>query len=115
MTNTIGNNIREFRTKLGITQDELASYCGIQRTMISYFETGEREISLLHLDKIAEYMNIDMDAFLKENTNEIKPDLALAFRANELSASDRESIASFKSIVKNYIKMKKIEADGVET
>lgn len=112
MTNTIGNNIREFRTKLGLTQDELALFCGIQRTMISYYETGEREVSLLHLDKIAEYMNIDMDVFLEEDPQELKPDLALAFRANELSASDRESIASFKSIVKNYLKMKKIEADG---
>ena len=112
MTTTIGNNIREFRTKLGLTQDELASFCGIQRTMISYYETGEREVSLLHLDKIAEYMNIDMDVFLEENPQEIKPDLALAFRANELSATDRESIASFKSIVKNYLKMKKIGADG---
>jgi len=112
MTNTIGNNIREFRTKLGLTQDELASFCGIQRTMISYYETGEREVSLLHLDKIAEFMNIDMDVFLEENPHEVKPDLALAFRANELSAPDRDSIASFKSIVKNYLKMKKIEADG---
>jgi transcriptional regulator with XRE-family HTH domain len=112
MTNKIGNNIREFRTKLGITQDELASFCSIKRSMISYYETGEREVSLLHLDKIAEYMNIDMDVFLEENPKDIKPDLAFAFRANELSASDRDSIASFKSIVKNFLKMKKIEANG---
>lgn len=112
MTTTTGNNIREFRTKLGLTQEELASFCGIQRTMISYYETGEREVSLLHLDNIAEYMNIDIDVFLEENPLELKPDLALAFRANDLSDSDRASIASFKSIVKNYLKMKKIEADG---
>lgn len=112
METKIGNNIREFRTKMGITQEELASCCGIQRTMISYYETGEREIPLLHLDKISEYLNIDLEVFLEENPQNIKPDLALAFRANELSTSDRESIVSFKNIVKNYLKMKKIETNG---
>ncbi len=112
METKIGNNIREFRTKMGITQEELASYCGIQRTMISYYETGEREVPLLHLDKISEYLNIDLEVFLEENPQNIIPDLALAFRANELSTSDRESIVSFKNIVKNYLKMKKIETNG---
>lgn len=111
---TIGDNIRDFRTKLGVSQQDIANYCGIPRELISMYETGKREVSLLHLERISEFLNIDLEVFLEENPEEIKPDLALAFRANELSAKDFESIAFFKKIVKNYLKMKKIECNGIE-
>lgn len=112
MSAYIGKNIKAFRQKLGLSQAEVAEYCGIQREMISYYENGTREVSLLHLEKIAEFLNIDMDTFLEENPVDIQPDLALAFRANDLSAADRDSIAYFKRIVKNYLKMKNIETNG---
>lgn len=114
MTSPIGKNIKDFRTKLGLSQQDLADYCNISRELISFYESGKREVSLLHLEKISEYMNISLETFLTEDPTEIKPDLALTFRANELSAEDRKSIADFKEIVKNYLKMKKIEADGVQ-
>ncbi|MDX9883238.1 MAG: helix-turn-helix transcriptional regulator [Prolixibacteraceae bacterium] len=111
---TIGENIRDFRIKIGVNQQDLANYCGISRELISMYETGKREVSLLHLEKISEYINVDLEVFLEENPEVIKPDLALVFRANDLSANDLESIAFFKQIVKNYLKMKKIECNGVE-
>lgn len=114
MTPTIGKNIKDFRTRLGISQQELADYCGISRELISFYETEKRDVSLLHLEKISEFMNVDLEVFLEENPAEIKPDLALTFRANELSAEDRKSIAFFKEIVKNFLKMKKLECDGVQ-
>jgi transcriptional regulator with XRE-family HTH domain len=114
MENTIGRNIKLFRDRTGITQYELADYCGIQREVLSYYENGKRDVSLLHLDKIAEYLNIDLDVFLEENPVEIKEDLSLAFRANEITPSDRNQIVFFKKIVKNYLKMKTIEANGIQ-
>jgi transcriptional regulator with XRE-family HTH domain len=114
MKPTIGENIKNFRTRLGISQQELADYCNISRELISYYETGKREVSLIHLEKISEYMNIGFEVFLEENSSEIMPDLVLTFRASELSAEDRKSIASFKKIVKNYLKMKKLERNGVQ-
>jgi len=99
---------------LGITQFELADYCGISREIISYYETGKREVNLLHLENISEYLNIDMDQFLEDNPAVINPELALTFRANELSASDREQISDFKKIVRYYLKMKNLSKDGIE-
>ncbi|WP_423129812.1 helix-turn-helix domain-containing protein [Gaoshiqia sp. Z1-71] len=114
MKSTIGENIKNFRARLGISQQELADYCNIPRELISYYETGKREVSLLHLEKISEYMNIGFEIFLEENPSVIMPDLVLTFRANELSAKDRKSIAFFREIVKNYLKMKKLERNGVQ-
>ena len=114
MERYIGTNIKLFRTKLGLSQEDVARYCGIQREVLSYYETGQREVSLLHLEKIAEFMGVEMDLFLEGNPSEIVPDLALAFRADEITASDRDQMAYFKRIVKNYLKLKSIEADGVK-
>jgi len=114
MSTFIGKNIKLFREKLGLSQGDIADYCGIKREILSYYENEKREVSLLHLEKIAEFLNVDLESFLKENPSEIQPDLALAFRANELTSSDRDHIAYFKRIVKNYLKMKTIEADGIQ-
>ncbi len=110
----IGNNIKLFREKLGISQHDIAKYCGIQREVLSYYENGKREVSLLHLERISEFLNIDLENFLEEDPKEIRPELELTFRANELDATDFESIAYFKGIVKNYLKMKNIEANGAQ-
>lgn len=114
MSTFIGKNIKLFREKMGVSQEEIADYCGIKREILSYYENEKREVSLLHLEKISEFLNIDLESFLEENPSEIQPDLALAFRANELTPSDRNHIVYFKRIVKNYLKMKSIEANGIQ-
>ena len=114
MDNIIGNNIKRFREKLGLSQADIANYCGVSREVLSYYENGNREVSLLHLEKISNYMNIEMEVFLEENPENIQPELALAFRADELTPEDRANIGYFKSIVKNYLKMKRIETDGTQ-
>ncbi len=114
MDNIIGNNIKLFRDRLGLSQSDIASYCGISREMLSYYENGNREVSLFHLGKISDLMNIEMEVFLEEDSKNVQPELALAFRADELTPKDRANIAYFKSIVKNYLKMKGIEAHGTQ-
>ena len=106
MSANIGRNIKLFREKSGISQEEIADYVGIKRD-------EKREVSLLHLGKIADYLNIDLESFLEEDPTEIKPDLALAFRANELTPSDRDQIVFFKRVVKNFLKMKNLETNGL--
>ena len=113
MSANIGRNIKLFREKSGISQEEIADYVGIKREVLSYYENEKREVSLLHLGKIAEYLNIDLESFLEEDPTEIKPDLALAFRANELTPSDRDQIVYFKRVVKNFLKMKNLEINGL--
>lgn len=114
MVGIIGENIKLFRQKLGLNQADIANYCGISRELLSYYENGQREVSLLHLEKISEYMNIELDVFLEDSSAEIKPELALAFRADELTPADRANVMFFKTIVKNYLKMKSIETNGVQ-
>lgn len=109
----VGAKIKKLRTNFGYSQQELADYCGVQREIISYYENGTREISLLHLEKIASYLSVDMESLMDDEINEMHPDFELVFRADQLSVSDRNQIADFKEIISNYLKMKGIEANGV--
>lgn len=52
------NRVKEFREKLGLTQEELAQKSGVSRTTISGFENGSIEITTnTTMEKIAEALN----------------------------------------------------------
>jgi len=106
---TIGRNIKVFREAQALTQDQLADFLGIKRPMISYYENGEREVPMPHLDKLANLFGLDIGALMEENTENIKSDLAFAFRADGMDTSDIKEIANFKKVVKNFLKMQQIE------
>jgi transcriptional regulator with XRE-family HTH domain len=64
--NVIGNNVREYRKKLGLSQEELADLSGVHRTYIGAVERGEKNISALSIAKIAKALKIKPDKLLAE-------------------------------------------------
>lgn len=106
MKKIVGDNLKSWRNKIGYNQDDLADYLGIKRENISYYETGEREIPINHLEKLGDLFGIEPEMFFNENKEIIETELAFAFRNTEkLSADSLRNIALFKKIVKNYIMM----------
>jgi transcriptional regulator with XRE-family HTH domain len=105
---TIGRNIKIFREAQSLKQEQLAEFLGIKRPMISYYENGEREIPIIQLDKLANLFGVDISVLMEENPENIKSDLAFAFRAEGISPADLKEIAGFKKVVKNFLKMKRI-------
>lgn len=104
--NTIGKNIQDLRKKLGFTQEQVAEYLQINREELSYYETGTRSIPTSLMAPLANLYGVDEYDFYEENLDLAKINLALAFRADKIKASDLEQIAKFKKIVRNYISMK---------
>lgn len=47
-----GNLVRQYRSSLGWSQEELANRCDLDRTYIGGVERGERNVSLLNIIKI---------------------------------------------------------------
>jgi transcriptional regulator with XRE-family HTH domain len=64
--NVIGNNVREYRKKLSLSQEELADLSGVHRTYIGAVERGEKNISALSIAKIAKALKIKPDKLLAE-------------------------------------------------
>ena len=54
-----GNNVRKYRTKLGLSQEKFAEKCGLHRTYISDIECFRRSISLDNIQKIADALEIE--------------------------------------------------------
>ncbi|MEM0991722.1 MAG: helix-turn-helix transcriptional regulator [Bacteroidota bacterium] len=61
----VGQKIRGFRLKSGLSQEKLAFASNLDRTYIGSVERGERNISIINLEKISSALNINSFELLK--------------------------------------------------
>ena len=106
---TIQNNIKAIRKKLGYTQETVADVLGIARPTYTEYETKDIDIPFTILEKLSDFFGVELASFFAENENQLKDALVCAFRTDGISIEDLRKITKFKSIVKNYIKMQRIE------
>lgn len=59
----VGNRIKEYRNKRGISQESLAHEAGLDRTYITSVECGKRNISIVNLEKITKALNVKLSEF----------------------------------------------------
>ena len=104
----IGEKIKRFRKRQGLTQDHLADYLELDRSTISLIEKGERTIDMDRLEKLANLCGVELSVFFSDDDAMFETHLAFAFRTDQIEQSDLEEIANFKRIVKNHQKMKRL-------
>lgn len=59
-------NIKVFRAKLDLSQEELADLAGLHRTYVGSVERGERNISIDNMERLASALNIDIKELLRD-------------------------------------------------
>jgi len=64
----IGKNLRNFRKRLGVSQEQLAELAELHRTYIGAVERGEKNISAKNIEKIANVLGVEPFLLLKEST-----------------------------------------------
>lgn len=109
MSRAIQTNIKAIRKRLGLTQETVADVLGIARQTYVDYETKEAEIPLTTLEKLSDFFGVELISFFAENEDQLNDTLVCAFRMDNASIDDLKKITHFKSIVKNYIKMNRIE------
>ena len=62
-----GRKVREERTKLGLSQEALASRAGVHRTYVGMIERAEKNITLENIEKIARALKIPLDKLMNLN------------------------------------------------
>ena len=60
----VGNRIKDLRAKSGLSQEKLAFACELDRTYIGSVERGERNISVINLNKIAKALDVILSDLL---------------------------------------------------
>ncbi|WP_156940166.1 helix-turn-helix domain-containing protein [Caldanaerobius polysaccharolyticus] len=90
---TLGKRIKELRTELGLTQEELAKKIGVTRAALSSWEINRRDPDTTTLQKLSEIFNVSVDYILgktdirtraDEITDAVKDDPELLAFWNEL-------------------------------
>ena len=67
--NLFGENVRKYRRKLDISQEELAHRADLHRTYIGMIERAEKNITLINMEKIANALEVKIEDLLKLSKN----------------------------------------------
>jgi transcriptional regulator with XRE-family HTH domain len=60
-----GEAVRKSRHKLGVSQEEFAHICGLDRTYVGGIERGERNVALVNIERIAKAFKLSMSELFR--------------------------------------------------
>lgn len=101
----IARNIKLMREASGYTQENVAGFLGVGRSAYANYETGDREMPLIVMEKLADLYGCELFDLYTEEESALAGMLVTAFRVDSLSTDDMRQVAAFKRIVKNSLKM----------
>lgn len=99
----VAKNIKLMREAASFTQEKVADFLGIKRSAYANYETGDRELPLSIMEKLADLYGCDAILMYAEDSNVVENMLTTAFRVDNLTAADMVQVAAFKRVVKNSL------------
>ena len=104
-----GHVLKVFRERNNFSQEAVASFLGIKRELLSYYENDSRKPSVEVLEKLADLYGVELADFFETDKDHINTNVAFAFRATEVNDTDMKELAQFRKVVKNYLKIVELE------
>lgn len=103
----IGRKIKELRTEFGYTQQDVAEFLGVDQSLVSKYESGERAISIDALEKLGNLFGCGLINTDESAVSTIQP-FKVAFRANDICSADMETISIVNKVLQNCLFMSKL-------
>ena len=107
----MGARFKEIRTKCGFTQEQIANFLELDRTMITKFEKGERSLGIADLERACELFGCNLKVL--RGLQEFEP-MTVAYRAKELTLEDMEAVRNVQRIVLNLRRIKAYQEEKDE-
>lgn len=63
---SFGKKVRDLRLKRGYSQEAFAFECGLHRTYIGCIERGEKNITIVNIEKIAKALKVEVYKLFQE-------------------------------------------------
>lgn len=104
-------NLKSFRKNNGLTQEEVGKIMGVAREMISYYESGKREIPVTNLQKLLNFIGVTLEDFKTQNFNR---KIHVAYRKGEISEENFEQVIWLNRFVMNLSQIKKLNKEKEE-
>lgn len=101
---TFHENLKSFRNKMGLTQQQVSEYLTIDRGAYANYEAG-RDMPFEFVEKVCTLFGVSMAAFYDDKVKILEEEMICSFRTQELSEQNIREVARFKNIVRNYLKM----------
>lgn len=102
MNKIVGNNIKEFRSKMDLTLESIAGYLNISVGQLTSYEAGSLTVPINELEKLSDLFGVELADLLEENKT------VGLLNLKGFQDDDLKSVGEFKKIIKNYIKMKEL-------
>lgn len=102
----LGEILRAARERAGLTQEAVAEATGLNRVVLSYYETGERQPSLTVLSALARLYGLTLAGLFEGAEPQPEPTEVL-FRAAsaELGDTARTGMAHFSALARSYVEL----------
>jgi transcriptional regulator with XRE-family HTH domain len=105
----VGTNIAYLRDALGLSQQQVAEYLGVNRVEISYFENGQRPIPNSKITKLADLAGINSVELRSEQFSRKPLEVNFAFRSDGFELNDLQTISEFQRIARTYLRFKRLK------
>ena len=79
---SFGLRLRPLRSRLGMSQEELAHLAELDRSYVGQVERGERNISLINISRLARALTVDPEILLQAPVSEAGGAVVSSTRSN---------------------------------
>lgn len=71
----LSKKIKDLREVRGLSPEELADRLGFAKSTVWAYESGKKQVSVVHLERLADFFEISVDSLLDRNDRTINVDL----------------------------------------